>query len=136
MSSMPHRPSPMLARPRATTKGEPPATRAVDVWECCAWDLLSTQLTSAVNSGKARIAGCPCRTVLRGAMAGVGLVSKRDRRRRRGGPRFLLPRATICDTSATPRPELYPIPPTGARQHWTTPTCLTRPTAHSPYPVP
>ena len=39
---------------------------------------------------RARIAGCPCRTVLRGAVAGVGLVSKRARRRRRGDPRLPL----------------------------------------------
>jgi hypothetical protein len=37
---------------------------------------------------QARIAGCPCRTVLRRAVAGVGLVSKRARRRRRGDPRL------------------------------------------------
>src|SRR5215207_6190395 len=36
----------------------------------------------------ARIAGCPCRTVLRGALAGVGQVSKRGRRRCRGDPRL------------------------------------------------
>src|SRR5215207_1833412 len=37
---------------------------------------------------QARIAGCPCRTVLRRAVAGVGLVSKRARCRRRGDPRL------------------------------------------------
>ena len=38
---------------------------------------------------RARIAGCPCRTVLRGAVVGVGPVSKRDQRRRRGDLRLL-----------------------------------------------
>src|SRR5215213_2670595 len=39
------------------------------------------------HRGLVRIAGCPCRTVLRGAEAGVGLLSKRGRRRRCGDPR-------------------------------------------------
>jgi hypothetical protein len=71
------------------------------VRQACSGEVLL--LTKAIQcGGAARIAGCPCRTVLIRAVAGVGRVSKRAPRQRRGDPRHLLLHRSLSDGSSEP----------------------------------